>query len=224
MIRESRGSMGKRLWKLSQTHLTLLSSRDTTGAWVRQNAIINLKNGLFGVKFDGESAELWCSKAQGHGLFQNRCDFGSFRDLFLGAVYIYIYIYTFRDLHKLTLTSSSSSYIYIYITFDILPSWHYTAPQFWSRNDPKSHLVWKKLSPWALRFHNSADSPSNLTSNRPFFKFLMAFSRTHVPVLSRDERRVRWVWESFHSLLPMLPLLSLIILVPAYHWARVYDE
>ena len=91
----------------------------------------------------------------------------------------------------------------------------YTAPQFWSRNDPKSHLVWKKLSPWALLHHNSADSPSNLTSNRPFFKFLMAFCCTHAPVKSRIERRVRWVWESFHSLLPMLPLLSLIILVPA---------
>ena len=86
MIRESRGSMGKRLWKLSQTYLTLLSSRDTTGAWVQQNAIKNLKNGLFEVKFDGESAELWCSKAQGESFFQTRCDFGSFRDLFLGAV------------------------------------------------------------------------------------------------------------------------------------------
>jgi len=87
MIRESRGSMGKRLWKLSQTHLTLLSIRDTTGAWVQQNAIKNLKNGLFGVKFDGESAELWCSKAQGESFFQTRCDFGSFRDQNWGAVF-----------------------------------------------------------------------------------------------------------------------------------------
>ena len=53
---------------------------------MQQNAIKNLKNGLFGVKFDGESAELWCSKAQGESFFQTRCDFGSFRDLFLGAV------------------------------------------------------------------------------------------------------------------------------------------
>ena len=60
---------------------------------MQQNAIKNLKNGLFGVKFDGESAELWRRKSQGHGLFQNRYDFGSFGDLFLGAVYIYIYIY-----------------------------------------------------------------------------------------------------------------------------------
>ena len=53
---------------------------------MQQNAIKNLKNGLFEVKFDGESAELWCSKAQGESFFQTRCDFGSFRDLFLGAV------------------------------------------------------------------------------------------------------------------------------------------
>ena len=53
---------------------------------MRKNAIKNLKNGLFGVKFDGESAELWHRKSQGHGLFQIRCDFGSYRDLFLGAV------------------------------------------------------------------------------------------------------------------------------------------
>ena len=53
---------------------------------MRENAIKNLKNGLFEVKFDGESAELWCSKAQGESFFQTRCDFGSFRDLFLGAV------------------------------------------------------------------------------------------------------------------------------------------
>ncbi len=54
---------------------------------MQQNAIKNLKNGLFEVKFDGDSAELWCSKAQGESFFQTRCDFGSFRDLFLGAVY-----------------------------------------------------------------------------------------------------------------------------------------
>ncbi len=53
---------------------------------MQQNAIKNLKNGLFEVKFDGESAELWHRKAQGESFFQTRCDVGSFRDLFLGAV------------------------------------------------------------------------------------------------------------------------------------------
>ena len=99
-----------------------------------------------------------------------------------------------------------------------------TAPKKRSRNDPKSHLFWKSPCPWLLRRHNSADSPSNLTPNRPFFKFLIAECHSFAPVVSSDERRVRWDWESFHSLLPMLPLLSQIIPLPAYHWARVYDE
>ena len=47
-----------------------------------QNAIKNLKNGLYGVTFDGESAELWGAQGQGERLFQSGCAFGSFRDLF----------------------------------------------------------------------------------------------------------------------------------------------